>query len=72
MEGRFSDAQEKLIECLKFLKLSPNAAIAVMLLVKTDGQIAEMADFLLQNPDARESDILKAATDINERTTNDV
>lgn len=71
MKKRLSEAQEGLIECLKFLKVSTDAIVMTMLLIKDDAQIAEMADYLLTNPGACESDILKTATVISERRSID-
>lgn len=61
MNNRLSEAQVSLIECLKFLKLEKNTIVAIMLLIPEDEQIAEMAEFLLENPKAIESDIIEMA-----------
>ena len=37
-----------------------------MLMIPKDEQIAKMAEFLLENPKASESEILKKATEISE------
>ena len=66
MANQLSEAQANLIECLKFLKLEQDAIVAIMLLIPKDEQIATMAEYLLENPKATESDILKKATEISE------
>lgn len=67
MEKGLTEAQSDMIECLNFLKLDKNAIVVIMLLIPKDEQIAEMAEFLLENPKATESDILKKAVDISEK-----
>lgn len=66
MTNKLSKAQSDMIECLKFLKLDQEAIVAIMLLIPKEEQIAEMAEFLVENPDATQSDILKKAVDISE------
>ena len=66
MMNQLSEAQANLIECLKFLNLEQDAIVAIMLLIPKDEQIATMAEYLLGNPQATESDILKKATEISE------
>lgn len=66
MTTKLSKAQSDMIECLKFLKLDQEAIVAIMLLIPKDEQIAEIAEFLLENPNATQSDILKKAVDISE------
>ena len=66
MANKLSEAQASLIESLKFLKLEQDAIVVIMLLIPKDEQIAEMAEFLLENPKATEADILKKATEISE------
>ena len=51
---------------LEFLKLDQEAIVAIMLLIPKEEQIAEIAEFLLENPNATQSDILKKATEISE------
>lgn len=62
-----TEAQSNMIECLKFLKLDKDAIVVIMLLIPQDEQIAEMAEFLLENPKATKSDILKKAVEISEK-----
>lgn len=66
MTNKLSKAQSDMIECLKFLKLDQEAIVAIMLLIPKYEQIAEMAEFLLENPNSTQSDILKKAVDISE------
>lgn len=66
MTNKLSKAQSDMIECLKFLKLDQEAIVAIMLLIPKYEQIAEMAEFLLENQNATQSDILKKAVDISE------
>ena len=66
MEHQLTTAQETLIECLQLLGLEATAIITIMLMIPEDEQIAEMAEYLLKNPKATESDILKKAVDISE------
>ena len=66
MTNKLSKAQSDMIECLKFLKLDQEAIVAIMLLIPKYEQIAEMAEFLLENQNATQSDILKKATEISE------
>ena len=66
MANQLSEAQASLIECLKFLKLEQDAIIVIMLLIPKDEQIAIMAEYLLENPKATESDILAKAQEITE------
>ena len=65
MGNKLSEAQASLIECLKFLKLEQDTIVVIMLLIPDDEQIASMAGYLLENPRATESDILKKATEIS-------
>ena len=66
MANKLSKAQANLIDCLKFLKLEQDTIIVIMLMIPKDEQIAKMAEFLLDNPKASESEILKKATEISE------
>ena len=66
MTNKLSEAQTDMIECLKFLKLDQEAIVAIMILIPKEEQIAEIAEFLLENPNATQSDILKKATEISE------
>ena len=66
MTNKLSKAKSDMIECLKFLKLDQEAIVAIMLLIPKEEQIAEMAEFLLETPNATQSDILKKAVDISE------
>lgn len=66
MENQLSEAQANLIECLKFLKISQETIVGIMLMIPKDEQIAEMANYLSDNPKASESEILKKTTEIRE------
>ena len=66
MENKLTEAQANLINCLKFLKFKRDTIIAIMLMIPQDEQIAEMADYLLSNPQATESDILEKAIEISQ------
>lgn len=65
MANKLSEAQANLIDCLKFLKLEQDTIIVIMLMIPKDEQMAKMAEFLLDNPKASESEILKKATEIS-------
>lgn len=65
MANQLSYAQANLIECFKFLNLKQETIVGIMLLIPKDEQIAEMAEYLLENPKATESQLLKKATDIS-------
>ena len=67
MAIQLSKAQEMLIECLQFLKISKDAIIGVMMMIPEDEQIAEMASYLLENRQATENDILEKAVEISEK-----
>ncbi len=64
MENHLSQAQANLIECFKFLKIKQETIVGIMLMIPEDEQIAQMADFLLTNPMATESELLKKAVEI--------
>lgn len=66
MAKQLSEAQVNLIECLKFLKVSQENIVGIMLMIPQDEQIAEMAEYLSNNPKATESEILKKAVEISE------
>lgn len=66
MENKLTEAQANLINCLKSLKFKRDTIIAIMLMIPQDEQIAEMADYLLSNPKATESDILEKAIEISQ------
>ena len=66
MANQLSEAQANLIECLKFLKVSQESIVGIMLMIPKDEQIAEMANYLLENPKAQESEIIKKAIEIDE------
>lgn len=55
-----------LIICLKALGVSLDGVKVIMLLIPEDWQIAEMADFLLKNKDAKETEIIEEAIRISE------
>ncbi len=61
-----TDAQKRLIECLKFLKVEDERIIGIMLLVKTDEQISAMADYILKTPTATSSMILEKGVEISD------
>ena len=71
MPDKLSKNQAGLIECFKFLKLNQEAIVTIMLLIPKDDQIAEMAEFLLENPEATEPELLKKAVEISDNNTND-
>lgn len=64
--SELSKAQEMLIICLKALGVSLDGVKVIMLLIPEDWQIAEMADFLLKNKDAKETEIIEEAIRISE------
>lgn len=64
--SELSKAQEMLIMCLKALGVSPDGVKVIMLLIPEDWRIAEMADFLLKNKDAKETEIIEEAIRISE------
>ena len=66
MAYQLTEAQEKFIECLMLLNIKPDAIKVIMLLIPKDEQIAAMAEYLLQNPKATESDMLGKAIEISE------
>lgn len=66
MMNKLTEAQASLIECLKFLKIDRDAIVVIMLMIPKDEQIAEMAEFLLENPQATESDMLGKALELSE------
>ena len=66
MENQLSQAQMNLIECLKFLEITPDAITTILLLIPQDEQIAEMADYLLENPKVAEAKIIEQAVMISE------
>ena len=66
MENQLSQAQTNLIECLKFLKINQEEIVAIMLMIPKDEQIAEMAEFLLNNPEATQQEIMEKALEISE------
>ena len=61
-----TQAQAMLIKCLMYHKVKEDAIAVIMLMVRTDDQIAEMAEFLQKNPKATESEILEEAMRIDE------
>ena len=64
--SELSEAQEVLIEGLLFLGICADVIKGVVLLLPENWQIAEMATFLLNNKDAKESEILEEALRISE------
>ena len=64
--SELSKAQEMLIMCLKPLGVSLDGVKVIMLLIPEDWQIAEMADFLLKNKDAKETEIIEEAIRLSE------
>ena len=65
MANQLSAAQANLIECLKFLKVSQESIVGIMLMIPEDEQVAEMANYLSENPKVKESEILKKAVEIS-------
>lgn len=65
-----SQSQIDFIQCLRFLELEEQAIVAIALMIKTDEQIAEMAEFLLSHPEATQSDLLRVAVEISDSTEN--
>ena len=65
MDKRLSEAQANLIECLKFLKVKQENIVGIMLMIPQDRQIAEMAEYLSNNPKTTESGILAKAIEIS-------
>lgn len=66
MANQLSEAQVNLIECFKFLKINQETIVTIMLLIPRDDQIAKMAEFLSENPNATESELLKMAMEIED------
>lgn len=66
MTNELSKAQEMLIGCLKALGVSLDGVKVIMLLIPEDWKIAEMADFLLNNREATENEIIEEAIRISE------
>ena len=67
MEGyRLTEAQEILIDCLKFLKVRKEMITGIMLMIPKDDQIADMAEFLSKNQDATEEEIVEMALELSE------
>ena len=64
MPNQLSQMQANLIECLKFLKIKQDTIVAIMLLIPRNEQIAMMAEYLLQNTNPTESEILDKAQEI--------
>ena len=66
MEYKPSQAQAAFLECLMALGMSKDGIMVIMLLIPEDWQIAEMADFLLKNKDAKETEIIEEAIRLSE------
>lgn len=64
MKKQLSQAQANLVECLKYLKVHHEAITTILLLVPSEEQIADLAEYLLENPLATESDILQKSMEI--------
>lgn len=64
MNQELNESQKILIQCLCALNCQEETITAIILLLSTEEQISEMADFLLNNRLATESDILKNAIEI--------
>ena len=64
MKKQLSQAQANLVECLKYLKVHHEAIITILLLVPSEEQIADLAEYLLENPLATESDIIQKSIEI--------
>ena len=63
---KLSEAQAILIDCLKFLKISEDGILIILMLIPSDKQISEMADFLLNHRGATEDEIIEKALEISE------
>ena len=59
-----SQKQKDLINCLKYLKIEDDAIVVILLNVKKDYQISQLAEFLLLNNNASQSQIIKKAIEI--------
>ena len=65
MAKLLSEAQANLIECLKFLKIKQEKIVGIILMIPQDRQIAEMAEYLSNNPKTTESEIFAKAIEIS-------
>ena len=65
MLKQLTESQANLIECLNFLKEKQENIVGMMLMIPQDEQIAEMAEYLSNNPKSTESDILAKAIEIS-------
>ena len=66
MENQLTRAQAMLIECLAYFDVKEEAIMAIMLMVRSDEQIAAMAEYLSKNPKTTEQDIIEEAMRIDE------
>ena len=57
---------EAFSKVLKSLMLSKDGTIAIALMLQEDNQMIEMVEYIKNNPNATESEILKKAVEINE------
>lgn len=63
--SKLSTNQKNLIQVLKYLKLEEAAIIGIVLSLKSDNQIADMAEYLLANPKATQSQILAKSVELS-------
>ena len=68
MANQLSEAQVNLIECFKFLKVKQETIVTILLLIPENDQIASMAEFILGNMNATESELLEMAIKIADET----
>jgi hypothetical protein len=66
MSDQLSEMQETLIEYLKSLNYEQETILLIMLLIPKDAELALLAQYLLENPQATDSDIIQKAMDILE------
>ena len=63
--SELSTNQKNLIQVLKYLKLEEDAIIGIVLSLKSDNQIADMAEYLSANPRATQSQILAKSVELS-------
>ena len=62
----FNENHKKFAKLLKALRLTKDSTITIALLLQENHQMVAMAEYLKENPNATESEILKKAVEINE------
>ena len=62
---QLSEMQKNLIQCLKYLKLEEDAIVVIMLSLKEEDQMAELADFLMNNQESTQGQILEKVMEIS-------